>query len=60
MLDTPTDPKGPTGSPTPPARAPLRLSSRQLLRGSRELEIEHAGQIYRLRLTALGKLILTK
>jgi hemin uptake protein HemP len=31
-----------------------------LLGSEREVEIEHGDQIYRLRLTALGKLILTK
>ncbi|WP_269631569.1 hemin uptake protein HemP [Pelomonas sp. BJYL3] len=40
--------------------APRRLQSRDLLGQDRELEIEHAGQLYRLRLTQLGKLILTK
>lgn len=37
-----------------------RLNSQTLLGGEREIEIEHAGQLYRLRLTSLGKLILTK
>ncbi len=37
-----------------------RINSKTLLAGERELEIEHAGQLYRLRVTALGKLILTK
>lgn len=37
-----------------------RLSSQALLGNEREIEIEHAGQLYRLRLTSLGKLILTK
>jgi hemin uptake protein HemP len=37
-----------------------RWSSRDLLAGAREIEIEHEGSVYRLRLTALGKLILTK
>ena len=37
-----------------------RLDSRTLLGRDREVEIEHADQIYRLRLTTLGKLILTK
>lgn len=37
-----------------------RLSSEALLANRREVEIEHAGQVYRLRLTSLGKLILTK
>ncbi|WP_411910550.1 hemin uptake protein HemP [Paucibacter sp. DJ1R-11] len=36
------------------------MSSQVLLADRREVEIEHAGQIYRLRLTSLGKLILTK
>lgn len=31
-----------------------------LLRGSRELLIRHGNQTYRLRITATGKLILTK
>ena len=38
----------------------LRLSSRVLLGGRQEVEIEHDGAVYRLRHTALGKLILTK
>ncbi|MCV2366683.1 hemin uptake protein HemP [Roseateles oligotrophus] len=37
-----------------------RISSKTLLGSEREVEIEHGGQLYRLRLTALGKLILTK
>jgi hemin uptake protein HemP len=37
-----------------------RLSSKLLLSGDSEVEIEHRGQLYRLRQTALGKLILTK
>ncbi|WP_318013838.1 hemin uptake protein HemP [Paucibacter sp. DJ2R-2] len=43
-----------------PGAAPRRLSSETLLADRREVEIEHAGQIYRLRVTSLGKLILTK
>lgn len=37
-----------------------RVSSQALLGNEREVEIEHSGQLYRLRLTSLGKLILTK
>lgn len=37
-----------------------RITSLELLANQREIEIEHAGQLYRLRLTSLGKLILTK
>jgi hemin uptake protein HemP len=33
---------------------------RDLLGDQRELKLEHEGQIYRLRITANGKLILTK
>lgn len=37
-----------------------RTSSAALLQGARELEIQHGDALYRLRLTAQGKLILTK
>jgi len=37
-----------------------RWTSEQLLGNQAEAEITHAGTRYRLRLTALGKLILTK
>lgn len=37
-----------------------RWPSQVLLAGGREAAIQHAGAVYRLRLTALGKLILTK
>jgi hemin uptake protein HemP len=45
--------------PAAPAEA-LRISSQQLLAGAKEVLIEHHGTLYRLRQTALGKLILTK
>jgi hemin uptake protein HemP len=41
-------------------RDPRRLDSEQLFGAAREIEISHAGAVYRLRRTALGKLILTK
>ncbi|MEJ8835951.1 hemin uptake protein HemP [Ramlibacter sp. AN1133] len=47
----------------PPVRAPERpaqLSSVELLRGQRLVEIAHNGEIYRLQATRQGKLILTK
>lgn len=37
-----------------------RIASENLLGGGRELEIEHGGEVYRLRETRNGKLILTK
>jgi len=36
------------------------IDVRHLLGNQRELKLEHEGQIYRLRITANGKLILTK
>jgi hemin uptake protein HemP len=36
-----------------------RVTSGDLLRGIREIEIDHGGRIYRLRLTHSNKLILT-
>ena len=38
----------------------IRLSSAWLFQSAKEIEIEHRGDVYRLRQTALGKLILTK
>ncbi|WP_342129360.1 hemin uptake protein HemP [Hydrogenophaga sp. OTU3427] len=56
-----SDPKPPradgAGTPAPP---PARISSADLLRGQRVVEIEHEGQRYRLQATRQGKLILTK
>lgn len=48
------------GTPVAPPQVVSRVSSGALLRGSRELEIAHGDAVYRLRLTAMGKLILTK
>ena len=49
-------------TPSPPSRAPatVRLDSAQLFGGAVEVQIDHHGAIYRLKQTALGKLILTK
>ena len=45
-------------APAEPSRG--HWSSQQLLAGRREISITHGESIYRLRLTSLGKLILTK
>ena len=37
----------------------MRIKSEDLFQQQREIEIEHQGRIYRLRLTQLNKLILT-
>ncbi len=47
-------------APAPPQPAVPRLPSQQLFGPHRELEILHQGQVYRLRQTQQGKLILTK
>jgi hemin uptake protein HemP len=47
--------------PAPEApEAPRSTTSRDLLRGARELTILHAGEVYRLRVTSNDRLILTK
>jgi hemin uptake protein HemP len=46
-------------APQPDAK-PRRLKVSELLAGDREAILEHSGQDYRLRITANGKLILTK
>jgi len=48
----------PMASPPPPAVP--RLDSQALLRGQVEVEIVHGQEVYRLRHTRAGKLILTK
>ena len=64
----PGQPPGPTtptmAAPPEPALATRdqqrRLSSSALFGNQLEIEIEHGPAVYRLRRTALGKLILTK
>jgi hemin uptake protein HemP len=49
-------PSTPAAAPAPAPRVPYA----ELSGGRREVYIEHAGQVYRLSLTAQNKLILTK
>jgi len=65
MSTQPNPSDGATGQATTPhcgqaSPPPARWTSEVLLAGAREVQIEHQGSIYRLRLTQLGKLILTK
>jgi len=49
--------------PVPPpvdAQKTAHVTSAQLFRGAVEVHIDHFGVVYRLKQTALGKLILTK
>ena len=47
-----------TALPHPPKHI-LRLKSGDVMQQMREVEIDHEGRIYRLRVTQLNKLILT-
>lgn len=50
----------PLGALAAPAIDPVRrITSEFLMQDRREVEIEHSGKIYRLRVTQLNKLILT-
>ena len=54
---------GPPAAPAPAQQASTRrreISSAELLAGGREIHIRHADEIYTLRQTNKGKLILTK
>lgn len=50
----------PVAADVPDRAGAARFSSAQLFGSAVEVEIEHRAQIYRLRRTAMGKLILTK
>lgn len=52
-------PLPPSSAASAPAPA-IRVSSAQLFAGALEVQIDHRGAVYRLKQTALGKLILTK
>lgn len=52
--------ESPTARSELPAEGQLIYQSHELLRGRREVWIEHEGEIYRLRVTTAGRLYLTK
>jgi len=49
-----------SNSATSSPRIPPRINSEALLAGAQALHIEHMGELYILRRTSNGKLILTK
>ncbi|MBH1965958.1 MAG: hemin uptake protein HemP [Comamonadaceae bacterium] len=53
-------PMGNLASAVEPGASPAPLSSNNLLKGRKAIEITHNGSVYRLQATKLGKLILTK
>jgi len=56
-----TDKAGTEGERTVAKRSgPTRYLVSELMRGEREVILEHRGQDYRLRITEAGKLILSK
>jgi hemin uptake protein HemP len=57
---TPSDPEEVLAPPPRRAGEVRRVKVSELLAGEREAILEHGGQEYRLRITASGKLILTK
>ncbi|HEY4071502.1 MAG TPA: hemin uptake protein HemP [Herbaspirillum sp.] len=60
MESTTRAPDRVTPSARTAASAPInRIKSQDLFQKMRELEIDHGGRIYKLRLTQLNKLILT-
>lgn len=54
------EPSAPTADETHKATKTVRMRVSDLLADSREAILEHNGQEYRLRITASGKLLLTK
>lgn len=50
----------PSAEPAAARASVPRLNSGQLFGPAQEVHIEHGGAVYRLRITSLGKLILTK
>ncbi len=51
--------KNKASSPRLPVPPP-EIRAASLFQGAREVRIHHAGEVYRLQLTATGKLLLTK
>ncbi|MDE2429180.1 MAG: hemin uptake protein HemP [Burkholderiales bacterium] len=56
---TPADPTLTAVSGPVVTKSVPRLKSQELMQHTREVEIDHEGRIYRLRITQLNKLILT-
>jgi hemin uptake protein HemP len=51
---------GPADSPASGDPLPLTYLTQEIFQGRREVWIEHGNEMYRLRITSKGRLILTK
>jgi hemin uptake protein HemP len=63
MIEHPSDSLKPDEVRDSPRQVPVRdgeINSQELFQREREVKIRHGDQTYRLRLTGLNKLILTK
>lgn len=60
MQPEPEQDPQPANPPSMPADQPRIIQAEELFAGQREVWIQHGDQRYRLRITAAGKLILTK
>jgi hemin uptake protein HemP len=60
MISQPDPESTPPVEGSPAGTRPKRIKVSELLQGEREVILEHDSQDYRLRITANGKLILTK
>lgn len=60
MLPAPGQGTAPVAAETQRTPTPKMIESHTLFKGHREILIRHGPDIYRLRLTQAGKLILTK
>ena len=58
--ETPSSGDAPRQPAAPVQHQAQPLPSEALLRGRKQVEITHNGEVYRLQATRLGKLILTK
>ena len=59
-LTTPNDPDGSQSASLTSNPNRLVVKSTEVLRGNTEIWIEHGSEMYRLRLTRAGKLLLSK
>lgn len=60
MDDQTPDDHNPNTKPTPINEAPLTFNSEDLFQGRKEILVRHGEEVYKMRITRNGKLILNK